>query len=117
MELLETLNRVIGILFALCYAYQFLYVPVSLLLREKERLPVRETGRNRYAALICARNEERVIGDLIDSLKGQTYPAELLDVYVMADNCTDGTAALSASRGAIVYERTDRIRVGKGYAL
>ena len=117
MELLETLNKVVGILFALCYAYQFLYVPVSLLLREKEKPPVRETGRNRYAALICARNEERVIGDLIDSLKGQTYPAERLDVYVMADNCSDGTAALAASRGATVYERTDRSRVGKGYAL
>ena len=33
-----------------------------------------------------------VIGGLIASLKAQDYPSELLDIYVIADNCTDNTA-------------------------
>ena len=40
-----------------------------------------------------------------------------MDVYVCADNCTDGTAAVARARGAIVFERFDSMRIGKGYAL
>ena len=68
-------------------------------------------------ALVCARNEEAVIGNLIDSLRAQRYPSSLLDVYVCADNCTDGTAACARAHGAAVVERIDTARVGKGYAI
>ena len=34
----------------------------------------------RYAVLISARNEENVIGNLIDSLHNQTYPSKLIDM-------------------------------------
>lgn len=34
----------------------------------------------RYAVLISARNEENVIGNLIDSLHNQTYPSKLIDI-------------------------------------
>ena len=43
---------------------------------------------HRYAAIISARNESAVIGRLIRTLKEQDYPSELLDVIVVADNCT-----------------------------
>ena len=46
----------------------------------------------RYAVLISARNEENVIGNLIDSLHNQTYPSKLIDSWLVADNCTDRTA-------------------------
>ena len=72
---------------------------------------------SRYAAVISARNEEGVIGDLIRDLKAQNYPEKLLDVFVVADNCTDGTAAVAREAGAIVYERFNKVQVGKGYAL
>ena len=60
---------------------------------------------NRYAVLICARNEQRVIGDLIASLRGQTYDQSLLSIFVLADNCTDDTAMVARVAGAHVYER------------
>ena len=53
--------------------------------------PARELRR--YAALIAARNEEAVIAELIESLRAQDYPADKLDIFVVADNCTDATAA------------------------
>ena len=116
METLRIVNLVIGLLFTICYFYQLLYIPVPWLLRRKPK-PQPTGMKNRYAALICARDEEAVIGTLIESLKRQTYPGERLHVFVLADNCTDRTANAARKAGATVYERSDRERVGKGYAL
>jgi len=77
-----------------------------------------EIGRpHRFAVLIFARNEERVIGQLLASLAAQDYPAEAFDVFVTADNCTDATAAVARKAGAITVERSDPGPRGKGAAL
>lgn len=73
--------------------------------------------QHKYAIVIAARNEEKVIGNLLDSIKKQDYPKELLKVFVIADNCTDKTADVSRKNGAIVYERFDNEHKTKGYAL
>lgn len=115
VRLIETLQLVIGLTAGLLYFYQVIYLCVGLLHRGRERaVPVK---LRRYAALICARNEEAVIGEIIESLKKQNYPSGLLDVYVVADNCTDGTARAARAAGAGVYSRFDHVEVGKGYAL
>lgn len=103
------------LLFSGCYAYQLVYMVTGLL--KKERKETRKVQMHRFAVLIPARNEEAVIGGLLESIRKQTYPAELIDIYVIADNCTDHTAALSARLGASVIERFNHVKVGKGYAL
>lgn len=114
METIKMINYIIMLIFFACYAYQFFYIPAALLKR-KEPLP--DGSAHRFAVLIAARNEETVIGSLIDSLKHQNYPTELIDIYVVADNCTDHTAETAVSHGAAVFERSDQTWVGKGYAL
>lgn len=114
MRVIEIINFVIMCLFFLCYSYQFFYIPVSLFGRHK---PHKAAKLHRFAVLIAARNERAVLGELIDSIRGQDYPAELVDIYVLADNCTDDTAAVAAAHGAIVYNRYSTAQVGKGYAL
>ena len=114
MQTVITINAVIMALFFVCYSYQFFYVAVALLKRKKF------IGRNenhRIAILIAARNEENVIGYLLDSICAQTYPMDHVDVYVGADNCTDDTARVAREHGAIVFERHDTLHVGKGYVL
>lgn len=73
--------------------------------------------KHKYAIVIAARNEQSVIGNLLDSIKQQDYPQELLTVFVVADNCTDKTAEVARSNGAICYERFDDERKTKGFAL
>lgn len=115
MEILPIINSVISIVFLVCYFYQFVYIPIPWIwpkkkLKDPEKL-------NHYAVLICARNEEVVVSDLIESLKGQTYDQDHLHIFVMADNCTDHTAECAEKAGATVYTRNDTTQVGKGYAL
>ncbi|NMA37911.1 MAG: glycosyltransferase family 2 protein [Papillibacter sp.] len=114
MEALKLINFIISILFFACYVYQILYIPIPLLWKEKQH---KKTRLHRYAVLIAARNEESVITHLIDSIKNQTYPAELITVFVVADNCSDNTASLAREHGAIVYERFNTQQIGKGYAM
>ncbi len=119
METIRMINRMAALLFAICYGYQLIYTVTALLFRKRDRSVRKAISlmRNRYAVLICARNEEEVIDDLIASIGEQTYPGDLIDTFVMADNCTDGTAEAARRAGAEVFERNDSNKVGKGYAL
>lgn len=96
------------------YIQHVLYFFIGL---KKSRKYPDAAKNHKFAAIISARNEEKVIGALIDSIRKQNYPESRLDIFVVADNCTDNTAEIARSRGAIVYERfNDRLK-GKGYAL
>ena len=109
-------NIVVGAIFFVFYFYQFVYVIVPFVKKPK---PHKEEVIHNIGILISARNEENVIGQLIDSINYQDYPKENIKIFVVADNCDadDKTASLARERGAIVYERQDKKKVGKGYAL
>lgn len=112
---LNWFNSAIFVLFLLAYCYQMIYAGVVLMKKQKKLKPA--TKNHRYAVLVAARNEETVILDLIESVRHQNYPKELVDIVVIADNCTDATAKLARRAGAIVFERFNLAKVGKGYAL
>ena len=114
MHTVEIINFIIMCLFFACYMYQFLYIPISWM---GEKKPERSAPLHRFAVLIAARNEEAVIGQLIDSIKAQNYPEKLISIFVVADSCCDATAAIAREHGAAVTERWDSARRGKGYAL
>ncbi len=73
--------------------------------------------KNDFAIVVCAHNEEAVIGQLVDNLHILNYPKEKYDIFVVADNCTDSTADVARSKGAAVFERFNKEEVGKGYAM
>lgn len=78
----------------------------------------RSTPRlNKFAIIVPAHNEEKIIGELLNSVKNLDYPNDLFDLFVIADNCTDNTALIARKGGAICYERVNNERRGKPYAL
>lgn len=107
-------NIFVGVIFFIFYFYQFVYVIIPFV---KKPRPHKKEVIHNIGILISARNESAVIGQLIDSIKAQDYPADKLITFVVADNCTDNTADIARERGAIVYKRDDLEKIGKGYAL
>ena len=60
--------------------------------------------KNRFGLIIPAKNEETVIEALIKSVRDTDYPQELLDIFVVAHNCSDKTAEIARKTDAHVYE-------------
>jgi cellulose synthase/poly-beta-1,6-N-acetylglucosamine synthase-like glycosyltransferase len=71
--------------------------------------------RGTVAVLIPAHDEAKGILATLNDIKPQLRPTDRL--LVVADNCTDDTAAIAASGGAEVTVRSDPSKIGKGYAL
>lgn len=114
VQCIDVFNFSIFLAFTVCYVYQLYYIFV-VLTRKPQALVAKKN--HRFAAVISARNEAAVIGDLIRSIKAQNYPSGLIDIYVIADNCTDNTAGVARDAGAFVLVRNNKELVGKGYAL
>ena len=72
---------------------------------------------HRIAVVVPAHDEEIGIENTVKNLLAIEYPKESFEVIVVADNCTDNTAACAAGIGAKVLERKNPELLGKGYAL
>lgn len=75
-----------------------------------------ENKMNKFGILVAARNEEEVIGNLIESLKEQNYPKDLFEIFVIINNCTDNTEKISRDKGASIIKCNIKIS-SKGEAL
>ena len=115
MDYLYILREALVWTVTIFWLYQVV-VSLCSLVKLKEK-PLKVKKDHRFMAIIPAHNEEAVVGNLIESLKNQTYNKDLYDIYVVADNCTDNTARIAKEAGAIVYERFDETKKTKGYAL
>lgn len=90
---------------------------VLLRMRRSSRRTVPPSRLPRFAVLIPAHNEAAVITQVLASVAALDYPRSAVRAIVVADNCSDETAALARAAGATVYERFDDERRAKGYAL
>lgn len=108
-SLLVVLNGALLVL-VLVFAVQ---IAAAFFARPPEEAP--DGPRPPLAVLMPAHQEEAGIADTLGALTPQLRPGDRL--LVVADNCTDATAARARAAGAEVVERTDPLRRGKGYAL
>lgn len=79
--------------------------------------PIGPVPKHRIGVVIPAHNERDQIVATVKAVLAADYPAEMLRVYVLADNCTDYTAASARQAGAEVVERRNPGLPGKGHAL
>ncbi len=117
MRLIKLIIRVLGLMMNFISGLYFVRPVYSVIGFFTTRRFKEEAKKHKYAVLVAARNEEAVISHLIDSIHAQDYPGGLVDIFVVADNCTDNTAQIARDCGAICYERFDNERRTKGYAL
>lgn len=108
-------NTIVGLVFSVCFLYQVVFFFIGLIRGQVKIPPAKK--QHTYAFFIAAHNEEAVIANLVKSIKDQDYPSELIDVFVVADACTDNTAQAAREAGAIVYERNDLSRKGKSWVM
>lgn len=115
VALLTFLDWLLSIIGGIMIGYQVLYMLIGMFVKPFD-FPQAPSDK-RYAILISARNEENVIGELIHSIRTNDYPQYMIDIWLIADNCTDHTADYVRSLGEHVIERHDTEHIGKGYAL
>lgn len=99
-----------------------LLVPIlTLALEVIASIPARKglralaADRPSLAVVVPAHNEAGLIAGTIRTILPQLLATDRL--IVVADNCSDETAAMAAAAGARILVRNDSTRRGKGYAL
>jgi 1,2-diacylglycerol 3-beta-glucosyltransferase len=106
---------VLEIILLLPLAYLLTLTVAGLFYRTKTTSGERPVSR--LAVLVPAHNEETLLPRLMESIGRTDYPHTLLQVFIVADNCTDGTTKAAAEFPCAVFERHDDELIGKGHAL
>jgi 1,2-diacylglycerol 3-beta-glucosyltransferase len=76
-----------------------------------------ETGSARFLVFVPAHDEGEYLRPTLRSLRKLDYPPDRFHVVVIADNCTDNTAAIAEEEGCEAWVRTNPDLRGKGHAL
>ena len=98
------------------YGIFFYHFIISLFLLHKRKNKSSTEKHNKFAIVMAAYNEEKVIAQSLRSIFSVNYPKNLYEVFVVADNCTDNTAIIAENEGATVLKR-ESSKHGKGHAL
>lgn len=116
MQILYILLTGLGSYLTLYVSYELLLLSAHLFLPNRQAAR-HSLGTTRFGIVVPAHNEELLLARLLKSLNSQSYPREKFTVIVIADNCTDKTAQICLDCRAIVWERSDVLRRGKGHAI
>lgn len=100
----------------LLYGLYFIITGLPALYFSKKSKIRKNKPKYKFACLVAARNEEEVIGNLVDSLNNQNYPKDLYNIYVIVNNCTDNTEKVAKEKGAIILHPSVPVKT-KGEVL
>ena len=96
----DLIEKIASGIVILVYIISFYYLLISVLgLLIKSRKDNQCCNKNKFAIVIAAHNEEKVISNSIKSLNALNYDKDFYNVFVVADNCTDRTAEFSENEG------------------
>ena len=110
---LGLLGLLILVLFCNWYYLKF----VKVYLKKPKSLP-NPSIFYKFIVLIPARNESKVIRNILNSLKGQTYDHDKFDVYVITESEDDPSNKIALEYGYKYFVRTNlENRRRKGFAL
>ncbi len=101
IEILMTCAWLMSFFFTLYFFYYAFFAVLSL---RKTKQRQRFEPKTRFALVVAARNEEQVIGQLVETLRQQDYPPELFTIIVAPNNCTDNTRGAAQRAGARIFD-------------
>ncbi|MDE5539395.1 MAG: glycosyltransferase family 2 protein [Bacilli bacterium] len=110
------MNVVCVVLANITLIFSLYFVITGLWAFKNKKINSNTYRKNKFAILIPCRNEEEVIGNLIDSLKTVNYPKNKYDIIVLPNNCTDRTRDVALSKEVKVIEVTTNVQT-KGEVL
>lgn len=90
-------------------------VAAVIALKKPQITHVTSSSRPSVAVIVPAHNEALGLGDTLRSILPQLQAQDRL--VLVADNCSDNTAAVAREHGVIVLERFHETKRGKGFAL
>ena len=114
---------IIGTVLSILMIHKAIFATVGVF---KTRKFAPTLNKHKYAICIAGRNEEKVIENLLESIRNQDYPMDKIDVFVAAHNCTDSTAKIVTEYSQKIkdtgyklhlYEYNNKEEKTKGYAL
>ncbi len=114
MNLLKILVIIINFI---SISYMLYYLVIAMFAFKKDKVKLKNDIKKKFAVVIPARNEEVVIGNLIQSLNNQNYPKDKYDVYVVPNNCDDNTEEVAKSSNAQIISTANIITKSKGDVL
>lgn len=117
MNYTEIVQLIFSILFTLLSAIVIHFVLFAVVGVFARKTYPKTDKVNSYGLIIPARNEEKVVAGLIESIQKSRYPQEMLQIFVIAHNCTDKTAEVARRHGATVYEYNNPHECTMGYAF
>ncbi len=117
MDYINCVNTVFGVIFTLVgllYVQFAVFGVVGLFYKKKFK---KAKQKHTYGIVVAARNEEKVIGNLIKSIRANNYPQDKLKIFVIAHNCTDNTFKVCKDLNVNVFRYNNPNEKTKGYAL
>ena len=115
MQLVDPALLALAITLAIPALVLFVEIVAAVFARPHREQDSAAAARPRFAVLMPAHDEAAGIAASIAAIVPQLHSGDRL--LVVADNCSDATAAVARASGAEVVERHDPSRRGKGYAL
>lgn len=114
MIIIKEVLKVIDIMSAMCMIF---YIITGICVLKANNKIKTSKIKKKIACVVPARNEEKVIGNLLESLNNQNYPKELYDVFVLPNNCVDKTENVAKEQFAKIIN-CDNIKMkSKGDVL
>ena len=105
MEVILTIYRIVSAITLIYGSYYVIMGALGLILEKINHKELKKIDYyHKFAIIIPARNEEKVIGNLVDSLKKLNYDQDKYTINVIVNNTTDNTLKIAKEHGAIAID-------------
>ncbi len=122
MDTYYLVYHICNIVFYCLFGVSFLLMLFKIIMHFVSFMPAKKfppaKSKHKFAVVIPARNESKVIHQILDSIKAQTYDHNLIDTFLIVESEEDPTCEIAKKyERTHVFVRKHLERKGKGHAM